>query len=232
MRVDKTAQVPDRCRLSDDLNTMAETVFMYVNGSRRRFAALVVANAATLVVATLFAIWRAAAAGGIDENAFDRCRTISDTAVRLRCFEDATAVGPPAPQAGPPLAGGWRLLRTPNPQGGKDAVSIMHSAELSGSDPNFAALVFRCVDPTFQVLVVLIRPLPPRARPQVFIGGEMFQGSIVPPGAAVLLPPEASLSAKGPWQSLKTISAEVVEEDRTATRGLVSLEGLGTDCKH
>lgn len=182
-----------------------------------------IATPVMLVVAQL-AIGPANAAGGINQGAFESCRTIPDQTERLRCFEKITS-GDLQPRSGSQLTGGWRLVRTPNPQGGKDAVSVMHSAELSGSDLDFAGLMFRCADPTYELLIVLIRPLPLRARPKVHIGGETFEASVVPPGAALLLPPEASLRAQERWRSLATISI-IVEAENTLTNGLVSLEGL------
>ena len=41
------------------------------------------------------------------------------------------------PASAAETTGGWRLLRTPNPYGGADAVSITHTAELARSDPDF-----------------------------------------------------------------------------------------------
>src|SRR4051794_32116712 len=47
----------------------------------------------------------------------DRCRALSDLAERLRCFD-----GPPPPVRGPNVRseslGTWRLVRTPNRDGG------------------------------------------------------------------------------------------------------------------
>jgi hypothetical protein len=195
------------------------------------------------------------AAGLISEDAYDRCRAIADEKARLNCFESLTSQTPqtaPSPtQIEPlksqkipkfppastfdsqsalsslPLAGKWRLVRTPNLRDGQDVISIMTTAELSGSGLDFAGLDLRCANQDFEILVFLIRPLPLRARPAVSMNGKTFQGSVISPGTAILLPRAASVLAKEQWHSLPSLSIDV-EDDGTKTRGLVSLEGFDT----
>ena len=190
--------------------------------STRLWIRLIYILAATLSIATI-----AHAADAINENAFNRCRAISDETAWLHCFESLTSqtpkIEPSSPQNnsdlqsapdrlqdptfGPqttpsnlPIAGKWRLVRTPNPRDGQDVISIMTTAELSGSDPDFAGLVLRCADPDFETLVFLINPLPPRARPTISINGKEFEGSVIPPGASVLLPRTATALVKEQWR--------------------------------
>jgi hypothetical protein len=207
------------------------------------------------VAVTICAAAVANTADAISENAFNRCRAIPDDVARLHCFESLTSQAPqtvpPRPEIAPfgslngpdspqgstfgfqtapssrPIAGKWRLFRTPNPRDGQDVISIMATAELSGSDLDFAGLNLRCADPDFEILVFLIHPLPPRARPAISINGKTFQGSVVSPGTSILLPKTASVLAKEQWQSLPSLSIDV-EDDGTKTRGLVSLEGFDT----
>jgi hypothetical protein len=192
----------------------------------------------------------ASAAETISQGAFDRCQTIPDEKARLHCFENLTSQSSPAwpaspqaapfgspsaldspslgPQAAPtslPLSGKWRLFRTPNPRDGQDVISVMTTAELSGSDPDFAGLDIRCLGQDFEILVFLIRPLPPRARPLVEIGGKKFQGSVVSPGTAILLPLDATAFAKEQWRSLSSLSINVDDVDKK-THGTISLEGF------
>jgi len=130
----------------------------------------------------------------------------------------------PAPSS-QSVAGKWRLVHTPNPSEKREVVSIMATAELAESDVDFAGLDVRCAEPDFEILVFLIPPLPPRAQPTVAINGKTFQGSVVSPGTAILLPPTASLLAKEQWRSLPKLAIDV-EADGTKTHGLVSLEGF------
>jgi hypothetical protein len=209
-----------------------------------------------VLAAAMTASGMANAAGPISADAYDRCRAISDDKARLHCFENLTSpqlqIAPsPAPlvpddgaektpdmppgsilgsHTGPsslPVAGKWRLVRTPDPREGKDVVSIMATAELSGSDIDFAGLDLRCAYQDFDILIILISPLPLRARPAIAINSKKFQGSVVLPGTAILLPREASALAQEQWRSLPSLSIEV-EDDGTKTHGLVSLEGFNT----
>jgi len=178
----------------------------------------------TAALATSVNPQNASAQTGINETAFNRCRTIADEATRLRCYERSVA----EPRGGTSHAQGlgkWRLVRTPNPQGGKDAISIMRGAELSGSDPDFAGLMLRCSETDIDVLVVLITPLPPRAHPQILVEGTPFNGTVSPPGAAIMLPAEAADLANGGWQALSQLKVEVRDDDRKI-RGLVDIDGL------
>jgi hypothetical protein len=197
------------------------------------------------------------AAGPISEDSYDRCRAISDDKARLLCFETLTAPDPqqaPSPvpvvphgtestpdippgalsdsPTGPsstPVAGKWRLVRTPDPRGRerKDVVSVMTTAELSDSDIDFAGLDLRCAGPDFEVLIFLLTPLLPHARPAITINGKSLPGNVVSPGTAILLPKEASNLAREQWRSFPKLSVEV-ENDGTKIHGLISLEGFNT----
>jgi hypothetical protein len=158
----------------------------------------------------------------------EACRTIQDSAARLRCFEDAaSSLSGGRPSAPSGSMEGWRLVRTPNPAGGKDAVSVMHTADLLRSDQDLAGLIIRCGAAGNEVLIALISPFPPRAHPQVLFGGSSrpLEASVVPPGASILLPAEASVLASGPWQSLNELSLQIIQDGRVI-RGVVPIKGL------
>jgi hypothetical protein len=167
----------------------------------------------------------------------ERCRSITDEAARLRCYEAETSQPSilPPPTASPATAGPWPLVRTPNPAGGRDAVSVLKTADITKSDIDFAGLMLRCGEHNIEVLVVLVRPLPPRAHPRVAVttGGKMidFTASVVPPGAEVLLPPEATALAFGPWQTASELAVEVGategDDQPSPIRGVILLAGLG-----
>ena len=193
------------------------------------------------------------AAGLISEDDYNRCRAISDDRAQLLCFEslnspnphttpspvapDGAANTPAAPpgsisgsQSRPssiPVAGKWRLVRTPDPRAGKDIVSIMATAELVGSDVDFAGVDLRCADPGFEVLIFVVGPLRRQARPVIAINGKRFDGNVVSPGTVILLPREASNLARDQWRSFHDLSVEV-EDDGKKTQGIISLEGFDT----
>ena len=159
-----------------------------------------------------------------------RCPLIADQAARLRCFEEARSnafqgVPPPATSVGT-----WRLIRTPNPRGGPDAVSITHTADPSQSDIDLAGLMLRCSDTELDVLIVFLKPFPPRRHPKVKLTTRgvtvHFDATVVAPGAAILLPAEAARLVKGSWQSSSELAIEV-DDDSNAVRGVISLVGLG-----
>jgi len=170
------------------------------------------------------------------ESNFERCRAITDDAARLRCYEAAAKPAPSLPPQTPgPSTGTWRLVRTPNPAGGRDAVSVIKTRDLAKSDIDLAGLMLRCGEGKIEVLFVLVRPLPPRAHPKVTVtvGSKTteFTASVVPPGAEVLLPQEASVLASGLWQAAPELSVEIGpvdgDEPPIPIRGVISLAGLG-----
>lgn len=184
--------------------------------------------------------------GAATESSIRRCLTISGETQRLQCLKDLM---PPQPQqpptnpqrdlanppsapldnsattAGRPLPGDWRLVRTAHPQGGKDAISVMRTAEIAESDINLAGLMIRCGESTPETLVVLVRPLPPRAQPKVSIEGRQFSGIIVSPGAAILLPPAVMALVETQWRARPKLVIDV-EDDGAHTKGAILLEGL------
>jgi hypothetical protein len=205
------------------------------------------------LLAVLSMIGSAFAQSPDPQTSLQRCRTIADDAARLRCFEEATAKpsSPPAPNSPAPLPGPkpgpqpgpqpgqgigtWRLVRTPNPATGADTVSIMRTADIVKSDIDLAGLMLRCAQNNFEVIVVLVRPLPPRAHPKVTVGtggsSVEFTATVVPPGAEVLLPADASALASGPWQAAPELSVQIAavegDEPSAAVQGIIPLAGLG-----
>jgi hypothetical protein len=154
----------------------------------------------------------------------------ADQVGRLPFFEDAKPYGAQSAVPAPTSAGTWRLVRTPNPRGGPDAVSIMQTADAARSDIDLVGLTLRCSDTGFDVLMVFLKPFPPRTHPKVKLtsGGATvhLEATVIPPGAAISLPAEAATLAKGSWQSSSELAIEV-EDDGSATWGFISLVGLG-----
>jgi hypothetical protein len=124
----------------------------------------------------------------------------------------------------------WRLVRTANPRGGPDAVSIIKIAEPSRSDSDLAGLMLRCAEGGFDVAIVLVKPFPPRSRPKVKLTALSrtieLQATVLPPGAVIALPGEAAALVHGSWQSSPELGLEV-EDGATAIKGAVALAGIG-----
>ena len=158
------------------------------------------------------------------------CLSAADQTARLRSFEEASSDDAQSTVFAATNAGTWRLVRTPNPRGGADAVSIMQMADTARSDIDLVGLTLRCSDTGFDVLVVFLKSFPPRARPKVGLttGATTvhLEATVLPPGAAISLPAEAATLVKGSSQSSSELAVEV-EDDGNATRGVISLAGLG-----
>ena len=125
----------------------------------------------------------------------------------------------------------WKLVRAKADKDGEATVSIMKTADTLNSDPDFAGLMVRCgARGKIDVLIVLVRPLPPKSRPQVTIGAgsqsRTFEGAMTAAGAAVVLPDEAGSLAGGPWQRLPNLAISV-GDGADAIKGSVGLDGLG-----
>jgi hypothetical protein len=163
-------------------------------------------------------------------QAFEHCGLQSRDAQQTHCIYSAIPVQAPILQSGATSIGRWQLVRSPGPQGGRDIVSIMHTADALRSDPDFAGLMIRCREKSgLQIALVVIRPFPPRAHPQVSIIGThttmRLQASVLPGGAALSLPNEAEVLAKGSWQSLSEL-AFAIEDDGVTIKGIVPLDNL------
>jgi S-adenosylmethionine synthetase len=84
---------------------------------------------------------------------------------------------------------------------------------------------------TTEVLVVLVEPLPPRTHPKVSVvagrNTTEFTGSIVTPGALVLLPEKASALVENVWQSVPELTVAIADNHRSL-HGVIPLADIGT----
>jgi hypothetical protein len=150
----------------------------------------------------------------------------------LPCRSLAQLMPPRSQEPGTSLEGGWRLLRTPDPRGGRESIAVSHAADLLRSDPEFAGMMLRCAGGEIELVFVLVRPLPPRSRPQVTLNFEgkslRFEAAVVPPGASIRLPREAAALAGGAWHSVREVSVAIDDGAAGKINGVVLLEGLRT----
>jgi hypothetical protein len=168
----------------------------------------------------------AVAAGAIHEyQQSENCEIFSRSAT---CLPRAAEVAPAAPPSEP--LSGWRLVKSKDPNGGADAVAIMHTADISKSDIGLAGLMVRCHEKGVEVLVITTIPFAPRARPHIKLrvdkAEEHFDAAVVPPFSALLLPNETVELVYGKWQNASELSVQI-EEEQTTVRGVVALGGLG-----
>jgi hypothetical protein len=191
---------------------------------------LVLALVATYLPATAVAF---AEDSGVARN-FESCRAIPDDQIRLDCFKKLlprTSTDPAgAPTEGTSVQSSWPLIRTPHPQGGRDSVAIMRTADTARSDADLAGLMIRCEEkPGFQVLLALVRPLPPRAKRDVLVTSgttqSLLHAEVSPAGTALILPIDATAFTIGPWQGLKELGV-TIRDPETEIRGVIPLEGV------
>jgi hypothetical protein len=161
---------------------------------------------------------------------FEKCKVIANDQVRLDCLKNLLPKTSPDPAASA-AHDAWRLVRTPHPGGGgPDAVAIMRTADTARSDPDLAGLMIRCADkPGLEVLLALVRPLPPRSkRDVVVISGttqSVLHAEASSTGTALILSTEATAFTTGPWQGLKEL-AVTIKDPETEIRGVIPLGGL------
>jgi hypothetical protein len=156
-------------------------------------------------------------------------RSFAQVAALLVAGSLALGVAAAANDPSQTAPGGWRLIRSANPQGGPDAVSMSHTADISRSDLELAGLMLRCADKGIDLVIVVVTPFPPRAQPSVTISANgkewHFDAQIVPPGAELLLPAEAMSLTTGPWQSAHELAVKVSSPDQSFG-GVVPIDGL------
>lgn len=153
---------------------------------------------------------------------------------RQRCDEEAfrqVEAGSQSTQ----LEGGWRLVKSRNPDGGADAISAMHVVDSAKSDARLAGLSLQCGRDGIEIVLIALEPLSRSTRPKVvLITGEKraeFEASVIQGGAALLLPADASKLATGDWQGATELSVEIATKP-TAIRGAVPIGGLSTALRY
>jgi hypothetical protein len=126
-------------------------------------------------------------------------------------------------------AGAWRLVRTPNPRGGPDAVSVMHTADPSRSDLDFAGLMIRCSQEGSELAIVLLNPFPLQARPHVTFGKPgretQLQATIGAPGTTVVLKGDPKSILGEAWSAEGDLSVRVTDGPKSIS-GVVPLGGI------
>lgn len=127
------------------------------------------------------------------------------------------------------LDGGWQLVKTKNPSGGPDAVSVMHVADAKRSDIGLAGLSLQCGRQGIEILLIILERMS-RGEPKVTLTSgngriAVFDASVVQAGQALLLPRNAAEFATRDWQQANELSIEI-EGKSTSIRGTVPIGGL------
>ena len=111
-------------------------------------------------------------------------------------------------------------------------MSMIHTADITRSDPDLAGLMLRCGEHGAEVAIVVVTPFPPRARPEVTVSADEndgkeghFTATVVSPGAELLLPAEATGLVAGPWQLTHELVVKVSSPEQSFG-GVVPIDGL------
>jgi hypothetical protein len=163
---------------------------------------------------------------------FAKCKVIDDDKARLDCIKKLLAPPPPASPPAEGVGDPWPLVVTPAPPGGggHEAVSIMRTVDTTRSDADLAGLMIRCQDkPGFEVLLALVRPLPPRSPRDVVVNPTttptVIHAEVSSAGTGIVLPVEPSMFTTGPWKDMKEFAVQI-QDPEANIRGVIPLDGL------
>jgi hypothetical protein len=147
---------------------------------------------------------------------------------RQRC-DDAVSQQLNASSQSTRLDEGWRLVRTRDPGGGADAVSVMRAADTAKSDINLAGLSLRCAQTGTEVELIVLEPQPRASHPKISLTAGAnraeFEASVTQSAQAIVLPQTASVFAAGAWQNSTELAVEIATRS-SPIRGVVPLKGL------
>ena len=120
-------------------------------------------------------------------------------------------------------------MKTRDPGGGAETTSVMHVADTKRSDFSLAGLSVRCGREGFDVVLVILEPLPRASHPTVILTAgsfrSEFEAAVAHSGEALLLPQEASGLVAGDWQKATELSIEIATQPNPV-RGIVPISGL------
>jgi hypothetical protein len=154
---------------------------------------------------------------------------ISFSPFGLQPIADKLTLSPQTKPEDPESLGAWRLVRSSAPDGVESA-AILHTAEFERSNSRLAGLMFRCVGRDIESIIVVVEPFPPRAHPQIVLRTEgqkeaNFVGTIIPTGAGIRLPDDATKLLAGRWHTESELEIRVNDGDATFD-GAILLSGL------
>ncbi|WP_156944257.1 hypothetical protein [Bradyrhizobium sp. Ec3.3] len=162
------------------------------------------------------------------------CASGVDAEQRRRCDEEAfrqVEAGSQSTQ----LEGGWRLVKSRNPDGGADAISVMHVVDSVKSDARLAGLNLQCGKDGIEIVLIVLEPLSRSTQPKVtLVAGERqaeYQATVIQGGVALLLPADASKLAASDWQKANELAVEIGTKP-TTIRGAVPIAGLATALRY
>ena len=191
-----------------------------------RLLKLRIALTSCLILTSYLAVTKSVSAEQADlYSEFEKCRLLGDDQTRLACLKKLV---PKTPEE---TDDSWPLIRTHDPRGGPDAVSIMRTADTTRSDPELAGLIIRCAEKSgLETVLALVKPVPPRSRRDVVVLAGTTQvlvhAEVTAAGTALLLPVESSTFTTGPWRNARELIVKI-DDPEGEIRGVIPIGGAG-----
>jgi hypothetical protein len=109
-----------------------------------------------------------------------------------------------------------------------DNRAVSQTAELDGSDPDFAGMMIRCREGKLETIFVVLNPLAPRTTARVRLqsqgGLEELDGSPIPTGAGISIPVDPLVDLQSRWRGGKLEVA--LSAEGSDIHGVINLDGL------
>jgi hypothetical protein len=162
---------------------------------------------------------------------FEACKAIAADQARLDCLKKLLPKTSSGTARDAEDTAAWRLIRTPHPKGGPDAVAVMRTADTALSDPDIAGLMIRCREkPGLEVALALVRPLPPRSKRDVFVhigtAETILHAETSFAGTTLVLPIDAAAFTTGSFRQANLLAIKINDTERDI-RGVIALDGIG-----
>lgn len=145
----------------------------------------------------------------------------------ILCAMPGAAAG--APEGEAEAQGGWHLVPADLGAAKKGSAAILHTADFERSDPRLAGLMLRCAPQGIEAVIVVVEPFPPHAQPKILMRtpeqSSHFTGSVIPTGAGIRLPGEATALVKSGGTKEQDVEIKVSESGAEMS-GTIALSGL------
>jgi hypothetical protein len=153
----------------------------------------------------------------------------TDPAVAQDCPNCGNPLTQPQFSQSTTLTGGWRLVKSRDPNGGGQIVSIMHAVDMTKSDFGLAGLSLRCGAIGLEAILILLDRVPSTPPPAVTLqAGETkarIDASVLQDGRTILLPFGATTVSNAAKKGATEVSV-TIETQPQSIAGVVPITGL------
>lgn len=157
------------------------------------------------------------------------CLLIAGQAVAQDCPNCGSDLAQPKFSQSTTLSGGWRLVKSRNPNGGGEIVSVMHAVDTTKSDLGLAGMSLRCGSIGPEAILILLDPVPSTNPPVVTLQAgptkTRIDASVLQDGRALLLPLAAATVSNAAKKGVAEVSV-TIDTQPQAIAGVVPITGL------